>query len=316
MDLTKLQNIVWPHQFYETDQQLAALLNYIPDAIIISDEHGKIVYINAQAVTLFGYSQDELLGQEIELLIPNKMREHHRKLRQEYAEYPVMRDMGRNLNLFGLNKSEREIPVDISLSPLKTERGYLYLAMVRDISEKKETEEYLNELVRQLEHLAHHDPLTTLPNRLNFIENLTRQISSAERYDELLGLLFMDLDFFKVVNDEHGHDIGDSLLIEISKRIKGCLRNEDLLARFGGDEFAILLPRINTVESSQTVAKKIIEACKQPVLIGDKQLQVGTSIGIAHAPKDSHNPDELLKLADIEMYKAKHAGRNSYSIHT
>jgi diguanylate cyclase (GGDEF)-like protein/PAS domain S-box-containing protein len=314
MDSTKFQEIIWAHRFFDIDQHLAAIFNYIPDAIVISDENGTIVYINSQAITLFGYSSEELVGQELEILVPQKLRNHHRQLRKEYSEYPVMRGMGRGLDLYGLNKAGREIPIDISLSPLKTDKGYLYLSMVRDVTEKKEAEERLNELVRHLEHLAHHDPLTKLPNRLNFLENLKRQISQAKRHDGLLALLFLDLDFFKIVNDEHGHDVGDKLLIEISRRIRNCLRTEDLVARLGGDEFAILLPVIPSIEDTKITASKIIKICCEPVHIDNLELKVGASIGIAHAPSDSTDPEELLKLADTEMYKAKNNGRNTYSI--
>ena len=316
MALSKIRNVKWDAHFYDTDQHIAALLNYIPDAIIISDEAGVICYINTQAITLFGYTEKELINQTIETLVPAKLRKQHIKLREKYNEYPIIREMGRNIKLHARNKSGREIPIDVALSPLQTNHGILSLAMIRDISAKKKTEDYLNELNRHLDHLAHHDPLTELPNRLNFNQCLEREISLSIRHSKLMGLMFLDLDHFKEINDVHGHHIGDRLLIEISRLLKSCLRKEDILARLGGDEFAILLPFIKTPSDTTTIAQKIIAACKQPLIINDIKLEVSASIGIACAPLDATTPEELLKCADIAMYRAKDNGRNNFQLYT
>jgi diguanylate cyclase (GGDEF)-like protein/PAS domain S-box-containing protein len=315
MNLSSIRNITWPHRFYETDQYLAALMNYIPDAIVIADKAGKIVYVNSQAITLFGFDEEELIGKEIEILIPKELRKEHIKLREHYNEYPVMRHMGRDLALHAVNKSGRQIPVDISLSPLQTDKGILTLAMVRDITRQKKAENYLHELNRHLDHLAHHDPLTKLPNRLNLYETVTREISRAVRHEQLLGLLFIDLDYFKDVNDKYGHEVGDLLLVKISQRIKTCIRTEDILARLGGDEFSIVLTELKSIEDIKAIASKVIEQCQQPLYINDIEIKIGVSIGIALAPKDSTTPEELLKLADMAMYKAKNEGRNRFALY-
>ncbi|MBF0381625.1 MAG: diguanylate cyclase [Magnetococcales bacterium] len=165
---------------------------------------------------------------------------------------------------------------------------------------------------QQLEHLAHHDTLTDLPNRFLYMEHLTTQIARARRDKSHLAVLLIDLDRFKQVNDTLGHDIGDLLLIEVSTRIISCLRESDIVARLGGDEFTVTLPSITLSEDAGVVAKKIISELTRPFLLNGHECNIGSSIGISMYPGDGKSPEDLLKKADVAMYSVKQDGRNSY----
>jgi len=162
----------------------------------------------------------------------------------------------------------------------------------------------------QLQYLAHHDPLTHLPNRLLFLDRLKQTIASAKRDKEKVALLFVDLDRFKPVNDNYGHDIGDLLLKEVAKRMQACVRESDTVARIGGDEFVILLPTIESAEDAKQVAEKIRLALNQPFNLATLTLQISSSAGIAIYPEHGSNDEQLFKNADTAMYRAKENGRN------
>ncbi|MBF0444197.1 MAG: diguanylate cyclase [Magnetococcales bacterium] len=168
------------------------------------------------------------------------------------------------------------------------------------------------QIEQKLEHIAHHDSLTGLPNRLLFMEHLTKQIARSRRENTLLSVLFMDLDKFKMVNDTMGHDIGDMLLKEVSARIKTCLRDSDVIARLGGDEFTVSLPFIANQEDAGLVAKKIISELEKPFFLKGNECNIGSSIGISILPVDGDSPEGLLKKADVAMYEVKKHGRNDY----
>lgn len=163
-------------------------------------------------------------------------------------------------------------------------------------------------------HLAHHDSLTELPNRVLFNDRINQAIAIARREKELIAVLYLDLDGFKLINDTLGHDIGDALLQEAAKRIVACVRNSDTVARMGGDEFTVILCNVKTPESVERVAKKIIESIAYPFELKGNTCSVSVSIGISLYPNDGETPDQLMKLADTTMYKAKQSGKNCYRI--
>jgi diguanylate cyclase (GGDEF)-like protein/PAS domain S-box-containing protein len=171
------------------------------------------------------------------------------------------------------------------------------------------------QIEQKLEHIAHHDSLTGLPNRLLFMEHLTKQVARSRREKTLLAVLFMDLDKFKLVNDTMGHDVGDMLLIEVSSRIKSCLRDSDVIARLGGDEFTVSLPFIANQEDAGLVAKKIISELEKPFIFAVHECNIGSSIGISILPADGDSPEELLKKADVAMYVVKKHGRNDFKFY-
>ncbi|MBF0320598.1 MAG: sensor domain-containing diguanylate cyclase [Nitrospirae bacterium] len=173
------------------------------------------------------------------------------------------------------------------------------------ISERKEAEE-------QLQHIAHFDLLTDLPNRFLFFDRINQAIEQAKRYNHKVALLFLDLNRFKSVNDTLGHHAGDALLKETAKRLSSCVRHADTVARMGGDEFNIILSRVNERQDVQSVAGKIIDALAVPFYIDTIKCSIGVSIGISMFPVDSSDADTLIQKADKAMYKAKSSGESSY----
>ena len=170
----------------------------------------------------------------------------------------------------------------------------------------------LKQTNEQIAHLAHHDVLTELPNRILFYDRLNQAISKARRDKELIAVLFLDLDGFKLINDTLGHDMGDTLLREVAKRIVACVRDSDTVARMGGDEFTVALCNANTPASVALVAKKIIAAIAEPFALNGKNCSVSVSIGIALYPDNGKTSEQLVKLSDAAMYLAKNSGKNCY----
>ena len=170
----------------------------------------------------------------------------------------------------------------------------------------RELQSQLHDREQALDHLAHHDSLTGLPNRTLFRRHLAEGIAAAQQRDMLIGLLFLDLDRFKQVNDSYGHAAGDQVLIEISRRLRKVFRQDDLIARFGGDEFAVLLENLHARDEMSRLAKKALGAIQRPFEYDGRIFHSGASIGIAVAPDDGNDPDRLIQLADTAMYAAKH----------
>ena len=172
----------------------------------------------------------------------------------------------------------------------------------------------LKQTNEQLLHLAHFDSLTKLPNRIMFYDRLNQAISRAIRKKEMFSILYLDLDGFKRINDSFGHDAGDKLLEEVSKRIVSILRDSDTVARMGGDEFTVILCNVLSSEGIKFVANKIIDAIADPYLINGQICLISVSIGISIFPNSGNSPDQLLKLPDEAMYLAKQNGKNCYRI--
>ncbi len=191
------------------------------------------------------------------------------------------------------------------------------------LKETRDLVEAFGEMRRQvikreqgLDHLAHHDPLTQLPNRLLFKDRLEHALQIAARHNQMISCLFLDLDNFKQINDTLGHFAGDELLITVAKRLKKVVRRSDTIARLGGDEFAILLEDIGQKAFARNIAQKILHALQQPYLINDQEFHITASIGIAIAPYDDNQSDDLLRDADAAMYEAKRRGKNNYQFFT
>jgi len=290
-------------------QQTMGIMEVAPEAIIIADEAGCIVMANAQTQKLFGYSESELIGQRIEMLIPERLRTVHQGHRERYDAATMGRNMGDRMDLLAQRKDGSEFAVDVSLGVLKSEQGKLIISAVRDISERKQFE-------AKIIHQATHDALTGLPNRAFFRELLARGLVHARREDKLLAVLFLDLDGFKNINDSLGHEAGDSLLKSIAQRIVGSLRKDDVVARQGGDEFTILLQGINAYPDIVQIAEKLLQSISEPLHFGSHTMYVTASIGVTIFPFDDDDVDSLLRNADTAMYQAKAAGKNTFRFYT
>lgn len=292
-------------------QQSQHIMEVTPEAIIISDSNGKIMMANAQVEKLFGYSRDEMIGASIEILVPERLRAGHIAHRSMYIAmaHPPVRAMGKGRELFARRKDGSEFSADISLGPLKTKDGNFVISAVRDVSERKQFEE-------RLLHQATHDALTGLPNRVLFHDILFHAAAHAQRTEKLLAILFLDLDEFKNINDTIGHEYGDTLLKEIAQRLTATLRKDDLVARQGGDEFAILLQGVSVVQNISQIAEEILAAVSEPFVADGHEMHVTASIGITVFPFDDTDVEHLLQNADTAMYRAKESGKNNFQFYT
>ncbi|MEE4255324.1 MAG: diguanylate cyclase [Desulfuromusa sp.] len=207
---------------------------------------------------------------------------------------------------------------ELCASPLFDPNGEIYaiIEVARDITERLQIEELLNENEKRLHHLAHHDPLTDLPNRLLFDDRLKQALSKARRSGRQVALFFLDLDHLKAVNDNLGHDYGDLLLIDIAKRLRTCVREGDTVARMGGDEFLVLLEDIESIEKIEAMAERICDSLTHELVKGEFKQEISVSVGISIYPEDAKNEQEMMKNADLAMYRVKNAGKASYQFYS
>jgi diguanylate cyclase (GGDEF)-like protein/PAS domain S-box-containing protein len=216
----------------------------------------------------------------------------------------------RDLELSRPDDSGKAVWITISGEPIFDSSGAFrgYRGVGKEISERKKDEE-------RIQFLADHDALTSLPNRVMFSELLNMAIASAQRNNRKFAVLFIDLDHFKVINDTLGHDAGDTLLQEMGTRIRDTVRTSDVVARLGGDEFVVLVQEVGEPAQVETVARKILSALVEPMVIGGQECRVSASLGICMYPADAQTEQSLMKNADTAMYHAKEAGKNTYKFH-
>jgi diguanylate cyclase (GGDEF)-like protein/PAS domain S-box-containing protein len=295
------------------EKNQARILAHIHDSVISTDTNGTITSWNNGSKNLFGYTEDEIVGKSI-LNIYHKENDH--KLRDLLNT--INRDSKLEIVAFMVKKDGSKIICDISLSILTDENGNIdgYAGYIQDITKQKEIQDLLEEQTLKLQHQAHHDALTNLPNRILFRDRLSQAIISSKRNGSIFALLFIDLDQFKKINDSLGHHIGDEVLIESANRLKSTIREGDTLSRLGGDEFTIIIKDLTTPQDASIIAQKIINIIKKPINIDKHTLYISSSIGISIYPDDAINADNLIKYADAAMYKAKDEGRDNYQYYS
>ncbi len=285
--------------------RMRAVIQNVREAIISITSSGIIEAANPATEEIFGYRKNELIGKPIDLLIPEQ--HEHGDFNTQYllsAEGGFLG--GQRVETTAINKSGNEFPIEISIADMSLGGKKHFAAMVRDITERKIADE-------KLKRLALYDSLTGLPNRTNFFEKLEFSLAHARRNKLIVALLFIDLDGFKEVNDSMGHAAGDHLLKEVAHRLQDYIRESDIVARMGGDEFTIILNNLKSPEEAMLVSKKLIETLSQPVVYDNRLIsEIGASIGIAIFPDHSQTGDGLINEADSAMYRAKAAGKNCY----
>ncbi|MDO8271533.1 MAG: EAL domain-containing protein, partial [Gammaproteobacteria bacterium] len=280
------------------------LFENAPDGILTVDGSGVIIRLNAQVENMFGYSRHELRGQPLEKLLPLAMRHRHTDLRAAYMRMPTGRPMAATRGLVGRRKDGSEIPLDISLGKCNGSTGIEVTAFIRDVSERREME-------LAMQHRATHDTLTGLPNRALLQDRLDRCLIQATRQKTGCALMMLDLDNFKDINDGWGHSVGDELLVAVSQRISAALRQGDTVARFGGDEFVVLVTELGSNEAIAAIAEKIVKSLQPAFNIGKHHFHVTVSIGVASYPQHARDAETLISHADIAMYRAKSMGRHA-----
>jgi len=275
------------------------------EAVIITDSKARILEVNPAYCQITGFSRADVLGKN-----PNMTRSD----RHPGSFY---QDMWHSLSTKGQwsgeiwdrRKNGEVFPKWLTINAVtdhQDEYTY-YVGVFMDISDMKEAE-------HQLEKLAYYDPLTQLPNRILFQDRLEQEVKTCASESGHFGVLYIDLDRFKYVNDTLGHSVGDRLLIEVGQRIKSCLRGPDTVARMSGDEFTAIIRSVHEAHDLEIVAGKIIQSIEQPVLIDEREVYVGASVGISLYPEHGTSSETLKKHADMAMYKAKEAGRGRYQV--
>lgn len=286
----------------ESEERYRRLVDLSPDGIVIHSTEGLVFVNPAGASLLKAQSPEELLQRKILDFVHPEFSEVFQML-MDMIESNASPAPWREGKFIRLDASE--VDVEVSGVPFVYQGKPAVQIIFRDISERRLAHD-------RLEYLANFDALTGLPNRRLFFDRLTCILSHCKRYNEQFSLLFLDLDRFKSVNDTLGHDAGDELLREVSRRMQECLRNADTVARMGGDEFAVLLSKIVEPPDTGIVSDKIISALGRPFIIQGQECQIGVSIGISVFPDHAENAELLLKVADRAMYRAKEDGRNCY----
>ncbi len=288
---------------------LQSLIDTIPDPIFVKDINHRWVVLNQAYCRLIGYpleiltrrtdydlfpqAEADIFWQQDELVLQTQQP-------QENEEYFTDAH-----GITHLIATKRTLHKDAA--------GNLFLVgAIRDITERKLREDALEQKNAELSHQASHDALTGLPNRKMFYECLHLSIERASCNQELVALLFLDLDGFKSINDTLGHNVGDLLLKAVASRLRKCLRGSDIISRLGGDEFTVILSAIPGSEEAAKVAEKICDAIVQPFILEEHTVSVTTSIGISLYPTDGRESEILVKNADAAMYRAKERGKNQY----
>jgi diguanylate cyclase (GGDEF)-like protein/PAS domain S-box-containing protein len=268
-------------------------------ALMCIDAEGVITYVNAASERMFGHERAEMLGHTLDLIIPPRLRGAHHAGVARVGEGAPSKLAGRSIEVMALRADGTEFPIEVSLSAWRGNTGTMMGAVMRDISERRQRDS-------RLHRLAHHDPLTGLPNRFQFNLRLEEILSSGEQ----AAVLLIDLDGFKKVNDSLGHATGDTLLQALAVRVPAALEANAMFARFGGDEFAVLMPGIGDPLKASAAARTVLGAFGPAFNIGDHLLKLGASIGVAIGPMHGDDPEELVASADLALYQAKHGGNS------
>ncbi len=304
-DLTSLKQA--EQALLESEQSARALIERSPDAIVVHRE-GKIVFINPAAARLFaadssGRMTGTLVAERVHPDFLESMQQRVRRVEelqenQGYLEQKILRLDGTMLD------------IEAASTPVFYRGQWAVQTILRDITARKELQE-------KIWHQANYDSLTGIPNRMMFLDRLQYALAMAERQQQNVALLFIDLDNFKEVNDTQGHAVGDILLQQVAQRLLRVLRKNATLARMGGDEFTVIIPLIADPEAMvKAILERLLRKLAEPFLLPEGHAQVSASIGIAYYPKDGSDAATLMKNADIAMYRAKEGGGNRYTFYT
>jgi diguanylate cyclase (GGDEF)-like protein/PAS domain S-box-containing protein len=272
-----------------------------------SEQDNPIIYVNPAFSRITGYEAHEALGRTMYFLLGDdreqtEFMEIHAALHEHREGSAVLRNYRKDGSLFWN---------DLAVSPVLDEAGRVahFVWEINDVTEREQHEELL-------EYQANHDALTGLPNRNLLADRITQSLANARRYNLRIAILFIDLDNFKFINDSLGHALGDRMLIIQADRLNKCIRSGDTVARYGGDEFVVVVSNLEKSEDAATVAHNIQELVSRPFTIDGHEFGFTCSIGISLYPKDGHDVDSLLKNADAAMYRAKEHSRNSFQFYT
>ncbi len=286
----------------------ATVFDTASEGILVTDANNRIKTVNPAFTRITGYEPEDIIGQDPKVLSSGRHEAHfYRQMWSQIKKHGFWSG-----EVWNRRKDGSVYPEWLSVVVIrddKTDEIKEYVAVFSDISQRKQDEE-------QIRRQANYDALTGLPNRSLFFDRLNQAVISARREEGLLALLFVDLDRFKAVNDTFGHVLGDEMLQEVAERLKVCVRDSDTVARLGGDEFVVLAHDMSEVNDAALVAEKIIDQMSKPFNVGGREVALGASIGITIYPEDTNDAEEMMRNADMAMYRAKEGGRNRYQFFT
>lgn len=270
--------------------------------VSVTDLSGTIIEVNDKFCQASGYRKQDLIGKDHRIMKSDK---HPPQFFAEMWHVILSGEIWSG-EICNMSQQGKLFWVDTSIVPLKNDQGQIerFISIRIDVTERKMNEE-------RMTYMGTHDALTGLPNRILLQDRIKQALAHDRRYGRYAAVMFIDLDRFKIINDSLGHDIGDLLLIEVTSRLLGCVREEDTVARQGGDEFIILLPNMPAPDHADIVGKSILDAVVAPYYIQGHDLRISASVGISIYPDDSENVNTLLKMSDTAMYHAKESGRNN-----
>lgn len=298
------------HDLRESEKKMRSVVEGALDCIVMMDDKGNIVEFNPAAERTFGYKRDEVIGRNlVNVIIPSASRQGHIEGFRRFSELGESKMLGKRIELTAMRADGTEFPVELAITAFDWTGSRMMVGFIRDITDRKKAELEINDL-------AYYDPLTKLPNRRLLRERLETTLLAERQLETFSAILFIDLDNFKILNDTRGHDVGDLLLIEVSARLKSCVRAEDTVARLGGDEFVVILEQLSgdieqATAQAELAGEKIRKELGRFYLIKDFDHYSTPSIGINMFHGEEMSVDELLKRADTAMYQAKQAGRNA-----
>lgn len=282
---------------------MGKIFEYAEEGVIITDKDSRILNVNPGFCRVTGYARGEVLGQNPRMLHSGRQD----KAFYEALWHELLHNNRWEGEIWNRRKDGKIYPEWLSIIAVMDDTGDVthYVAIFSDISSQKDSEE-------RLYYLAHYDNLSKLPNRLAFHDRMRQAISRAKRNHNDVAVMFLDLDGFKQVNDKFGHNAGDEVIRQVARRLGMAMRETDTIARFGGDEFTVLLAEVGAREGVEIAAQKIIEAVAEPIVVENTRAWVTTSIGISLYPQDGDDIDTLIRQADMAMYAAKESGKNKY----
>jgi diguanylate cyclase (GGDEF)-like protein/PAS domain S-box-containing protein len=302
---------------------LQTVINTIPDPVFVKDKDHRWIILNQAYCKFIGYSLETLMGKSEYDIFP----QHEAEIFWTQDELVFQTNQPQESEEKFTDAFGTTHLISTKKSLHKDAAGNLFLVgIIRDITERKRAEDALRQTAQELtrsnqelklsedrlRYLAYHDPLTGLANRKQFHERLSQSLSWAQSNNQLVALMFIDLDGFKQVNDTLGHDIGDQLLKIVAQRLTHTVRSSDIVSRLGGDEFTVILSNIAKVEYAAQIAGNILEHLSQIVVLDGHNIFVTGSIGISIYPQDGEEEENLIKSADSAMYRSKQLGRNQY----
>ncbi len=301
-----IHDITVEHDLADDNRRQRTIIDNLHDGIITIDRHSVIMDFNKAAENIFGYSRKEVLGKDLSILMPENIHKAHAGYIQNYILTGESKIMGNgSREIMAKRKNGTLFPLDIGISRQYIGDELLFIGIARDVTER-------HQLLKALEYSSNYDSLTGLPNRMLFNDRMVHAVTFAKRHKRLIAVMFLDLDNFKEINDSLGHTAGDILLKEVASRLKQCVRDSDTVARWGGDEFMLILENLAEPSQASRVAKTIIRTLEQPFRLQEEEVTTGCSIGICIYPNDGKDIELLQKAADKAMYQAKKKGRGTF----